>query len=94
MATRDRKLRKRAHRESGYSTETAYSKPPKTPTPVLERSWFAAPVPGAVGTKHEGSWRPRSKKSIDRALEHRTNVAPARTKPKRTLRSLMLGKDA
>lgn len=94
MSTRDRKLRKRAHRESGYSADTAYSKPVKTPTPVLERSWFAAPVPGAVGTKHEGSWRHRSKKSIEKALEHRTNVAPARKGPRRTLRSLMLGKDA
>ena len=94
MSTRARKDRKRAHRESGYSAETAYGKPAKVPTPVLERSWFAAPVPGADGTKYAGKARPRSQKSIDRALEHRTNVAPARKGPKRTLRSLMLGKDA
>ncbi len=89
MSTAARKARKRAHRESGYSAETAYSKPAKVPTPVLDRSWFAALVPGATGTKYEGKLPPRSKKSIDRALEHRTNIQHAARKSKRTLRSLI-----
>ncbi|WP_100813921.1 hypothetical protein [Microbacterium lacus] len=64
MSTTARKARKRA--------KVKFVRTPKTPTPVLERSFFALPVPGAPGTKHEGQLRPRSKASVDRALEHRT----------------------
>lgn len=81
MSTAARKARKRAG--------IKFEKPAKVPTPVLDRSWFAALVPGATGTKYEGKLRPRSKKSIEKALEHRTNVQRAARKPKRTLRSLL-----
>lgn len=63
MATAARKARKTAG--------IKFERTPKTPTPLMERSWFAADVRGPVGTKHSLRVQPRSAKKIKRALAAR-----------------------
>lgn len=63
MSTTARKARKRAG--------VKFERTPKTPTPLMERSWFAALVRGPVGTRHADRVQPRSAAKIKRALKAR-----------------------
>lgn len=49
---------KKARRKSGIK----FIHPTKTPTPLTERAWWNALVPGAPGTRHAGQFVPRSAK--------------------------------
>lgn len=63
MSTAARKARKAAGIKFHHEA--------KTPTPVLERSWFAALVPGPFGTRHSQRPQARSAKKVARALKAR-----------------------
>jgi hypothetical protein len=60
-----------AARKARKKAGIQFFKEPKTPTPLLERSWFTAVFPGVAGTRNAGKPMPRSKKKIDRALAAR-----------------------
>ena len=64
MSTANRKARKAA----GIAF---VPKPAKTPTPLLERSFFAMVARPADGTKNAGKLMPRSASKQRRALEAR-----------------------
>lgn len=64
MATAARKARKRAG--------IPFTKAPKVPTPVFERSFITEPVQGPYGTRNAGRRQMRSQKKIDRYLDGRS----------------------
>lgn len=66
MSTTARKARKRAG--------IPFTRTAKTPTPLAERAWFAALVPGEKGTRSQGKMVPRSAKKRARALADRSQA--------------------
>lgn len=67
MATAARKARKRA----GIKFEKA----PKEGTPFNLRQSYSGPVPGAPGTKYEGTFQPRSAKKRKKIRDARLVTA-------------------
>jgi hypothetical protein len=63
MSTKARKARKRAG--------IPFTKAQKVGTPFFQRAWFLHLVPGPDGTRHAGTYRPRSEKKIARAVADR-----------------------
>ncbi|WP_243063230.1 hypothetical protein [Humibacter sp. RRB41] len=63
MSTAARKARKRGG--------VKFEHKPKVGTPITERAWFQANVPGAFGTRHSSEFRSRSNKKRAAALEAR-----------------------
>jgi len=63
MSTTTRKARKRSGEK--------FQHPTKTPTPLMQRAWFADDVRGPAGTKFSARMQPRSEKKIARALKAR-----------------------
>jgi hypothetical protein len=63
MSTAARKARKRA--------SVKFVRTPKVGTPLTERAWFQAVVPGAFGTRHSAEFRSRSNKKRAAALKAR-----------------------
>lgn len=63
MSTAARKARKRAG--------IKFVHPTKTPTPLLERAWFAALHPGPPHTKLSTRLMPRSPAKVTKALADR-----------------------